>query len=120
MESIASADLIELVLIQRESITAQLQFWLSATFAVIVATFVAGSKLSARYRISIAVLYTLATLMTFAGWITNGRELLNIYTELQSRGLSIEAPWTMALLQLLIIIIGTAVTLLFLFQNSET
>ncbi len=61
MDSIASADLMELVLLQRESFDFQLQFWITATFAVIVASFVAGQKLTVRYRLVLGALYLLTT-----------------------------------------------------------
>jgi len=46
VDQISSADLLNLVLAQRSSIDLQFQFWLTITFAVIVASFIAGPRQS--------------------------------------------------------------------------
>ena len=119
MESIETADLIELVLIMREPLGSQLQFWLTASFAVIVASFVAGSRLTVRFRVSIGLLYLLATAMTFAGWAAIGEELFVLYKELESRGVELEPPWMVAGLRLFLLILGTVLTLVFLYQDRH-
>ena len=119
MESIETSDLIELALIQREALSAQLQFWLSATFAVIVASFVAGSRLTARYRLSIGLLYLLATAMTFAGWVESGEEIFSWYAELESRGIFFDAPIFTIVLRFLLMTVGTVLTIVFLYQDRR-
>ena len=61
MEHIASSDLIDLLLLQREAIDVQFQFWISVTFALVVACFVAGSKIQPGYRLLLGGLYLMAT-----------------------------------------------------------
>lgn len=119
MESLETADLIELVLMQREAISSQLQFWLSATFAVILASFFAGSKLTGRYRLCVGLLYLLATAMTLAGWGEIGEELLMMFEELEKRGISIDPPWAAVILRFSLIALGAIITLIFLFHDRH-
>ncbi|CAA0100666.1 Uncharacterised protein [Halioglobus japonicus] len=119
MESMETADIVEIALIQREAIGAQLQFWLSATFAVIVASFVAGSRLTSRHRFYIGLLYLLATAMTFAGWAESGSEIVRWYAELESRGILFDAPMFTVVLRVLLMTVGTVLTITFLYQNRE-
>ena len=51
MDQIPTSDLLSLLLTQRGSIDLQFQFWLSITFAVIVAGFVAGRRLDFKLRL---------------------------------------------------------------------
>ena len=61
MDQIPTSDLLNLLLTQRASIDLQFQFWLSITFAVIVAGFVAGRRLDLKLRLLAAALYVLAS-----------------------------------------------------------
>lgn len=119
MESVETADLIELVLMQREALYSQMQFWLSATFAVILASFFAGSKLTGRYRLFVGLLYLLATAMTLAGWGEIGEEIMMMFDELERRGISIDPPWSAIVLRLSLIAIGATITLVFLFHDRH-
>ena len=119
MESLETADLIELVLIQREALNSQLQFWISATFAVIAASFVAGPRLTTRYRLSIGLLYFLTTAMTLTGWAAAGEELMSMYAVLGSRGVTIDPPWVSATLRLMLMVLGTMLTLVFLYHDRS-
>ena len=120
MESIASADLIELILLQRGSFDTQFQFWITTTFAVIVASFAAGSRLSGRYRLVVAALYILSTFMLFARWAYDGREMLLLVTEVQSRGIDFRPPIVFALAKLVLIVFGTVTTLTFLYHDAKS
>ena len=50
MNDISTSDLLNLVLTQRGNIDLQFQFWLTITFAVIVAAYSAGDRLDRRLR----------------------------------------------------------------------
>ena len=119
MESVETADLIELVLIQREALASQLQFWLSVTFAVIAASFIAGPRLTARYRFSIGLLYFLATAMTMTGWVAAGDELLAMHVELGARGVNVDTPWVTAVLRFTLMALGAVLTLMFLYHDRH-
>ena len=46
-----------------------IEFWVSATFAVIVARFVAGERLTRRVLQAMTVLYVMATLLSFTRYV---------------------------------------------------
>ncbi len=119
MESIDSADLLELVLLHREALSSQTQFWLTSSFAVIVASFVAGPRLTGRYRIFIGLLYLLVTVYVFGGLVIVSRELVPIFEELQSRGISAQIPIIAASSRVLLLLFGTFLTLVFLYQDQK-
>ena len=72
MDQIPTADLLNLLLTQRASIDLQFQFWLSITFAVIVAGFVAGPRLHYGLRLLAAVRYVVATAHLAIRWMYDG------------------------------------------------
>ena len=64
MDQYSFAELTELYFIRESGIDIQFQFWLTITFATVVATFVAGNnRLGRRLRWVAAVLYLLATVV---------------------------------------------------------
>jgi hypothetical protein len=77
VEAFSAAELIELTLIANELLDAQFEYWLSISFAAVVATFIGGDYLSRKMRYVLVVLYLLAsTLLIFKylsvlGWTTN-------------------------------------------------
>ena len=57
--------------------------------------------------------------MTFAGWVVYGKELIAIFTELESCGVIVDAPYAMAALRLLLMVVGTLLTLVFLYRDRQ-
>ncbi len=51
MESLSTAELIEIAMSMRESLDDQFQYWLTITFAVVVGSFIAGHKLNKNLRL---------------------------------------------------------------------
>ena len=117
MESIETADLIELIIIQREMIASQTQFWLSVTFAVIAASFLAGARLTIRYRLFIGLLYVLATAMSLTASAAYGQELLTMHEAILSRGVNVDTPVVAAVLRFTLMGLGTVLTLTFLYHD---
>lgn len=72
MDQVSTSDLLNLLLTQRASIDMQFQFWLSITFAVIVAGLVAGRRVNLKLRLLAAVLYVLATAHLATRWMYDG------------------------------------------------
>ena len=77
MNERSNIDLLNLVLLQRSSIDLQFQFWLSITFAVVVASFTAGPRLIFQLRLyglnaaySIIIFLILASLTIFNALVT--------------------------------------------------
>ena len=117
MNSIASADLIALMLVLRESMDIQIQFWISVTFAVVVASFSAGKKLSFRLRILSSLLYLVATATFIARWQHDYAEMQMLLAEINSRGLEFEVLLVPATLRIALIAIGTVATIIFMFKD---
>ena len=61
MSDFSSAELVEIIFLARSEMDLQLQYWLSVTFAVVVAAFVAGERLTPMLRYLVTTLYVLAT-----------------------------------------------------------
>jgi len=63
MDSISNAELVELFFAAQELLDAQFQYWLSASIAAIVASFVAGERLTRKMGYILVVLYLGATML---------------------------------------------------------
>ena len=55
MEQLSNAELAELFLIMESAIYTQFEYWLTITFAVVVAAFVAGKRLNRNLRFALAL-----------------------------------------------------------------
>ncbi|HEX7373416.1 MAG TPA: hypothetical protein VF277_00450 [Steroidobacteraceae bacterium] len=120
MDQISSADLLNLVLAQRSSIDQQFQSWLTITFAVIVAGFIAGPRLVPRLRLIVAVLYVMATAHLTARWMSDGITAGEWVKVLASRGVVYQVPWVAASLRMVLMLLGTVSALIFLFWHAKT
>ena len=72
MDQVPTADLLNLLFVQRGSIDLQFQFWLSITFAVLAAGFVAGPRLRRGLRLLAAFLYAMASAHLMMRWMYDG------------------------------------------------
>ena len=120
MDSISTADLLELGLLLRDDIEDQFEFWLSVTFAVIAASFVAGAKLKLSWRAIVGGLYILTTSLFYIRFRMSGALLNSYVQEAIDRG----AIWTevgapLPMLRTLIFAAGTIATIWFLYWNSR-
>lgn len=120
MDQISSADLLNLVLAQRSSIDLQFQFWLTITFAVIVASFIAGARLVPRLRLLAAILYVTASAHITARWMSDGMTANQWLKVLASRGVDYQVPWIAAYLRMGLMLLGTVSALVFLFWHAKT
>lgn len=119
MDQIPSSDLLNLLLTQRTSIDTQFQFWLSITFAVTVAGFVAGRSVNLKLRLLVAVLYVLATAHLATRWMYDGAVGERWVKVLVSRGIDIGIPWHSVYLRIAVMLLGTVSTLVFLFRHDR-
>lgn len=67
-------------------VTDQFQFWMAATFAVVIASYTAGDRLAPWARISIAVLYTLAVALFLSRFLGAADEILVLLQRLSDIG----------------------------------
>ena len=78
MDAISTAELLEIAMLLRDDLEDQFQFWLSITFAVIVASFIAGDRLRFSWRTIVGTLYLLATVL-FAVRLSESAQNLMLY-----------------------------------------
>ena len=116
MDQIATSDLLALLLTQRESIDQSFQFWLTVTFAVIAAGFVAGRRLGRRFRLLAALLYVMATAQLVIRLVHDGDTGYRWAQELGERGVDIAVPMPAVYVRMALIAIGTVSALVFLLR----
>ena len=119
MESVSNAELMELIIILRSSLDTLLQFWLTTTFAVVAASFLAGPKLTFGFRVLVSLLYLLATLMVMSRWFSEGQEIFMLIEALQARDLPYGIPWASVVFRSALILLGTVTALIFLYHNRK-
>ncbi len=117
---LTNEELIELAGVVMENINGQFQLWLTITFGVIIASYVAGHRLSRFLQWSLATLYLLVSvllLLVLASVVQFGNQMSGAG---QASILSVAAvyqliPW----LRVVIWIVGTVVTIAFIFRGSR-
>ncbi len=85
MESVPTAELIELLLNLVNQLDLQFQYWLSVSFAVIVTSYIAGDRLSMKIRIYIFLLYILASSIFSIRYFGSRTQVLFLSQELLTR-----------------------------------
>ncbi len=100
------------------------EFWVSATFAVLVARFVAGERLTRGVLRVMAVLYVMATLLSFTRYFLLANRVRICQDELVRAGMSpFEQPQplfgAMVLLVLGLYAVGTAAAVYFLMGRGS-
>jgi hypothetical protein len=73
---VVEVQLLELLLEVNQDIDTQFQVWISVTFAVLVASFVAGRKLTGGARFSIAVLYVCAAVILYLRYMRGAQDYI--------------------------------------------
>jgi hypothetical protein len=120
VDSLSTAELLELMMILREHIGTQFQYWLSITFAILVARYIAGERFLISWRIFTAVLYGLATAVFSISIYVGALNFRNYLGELGTRG----DLWTgqssiLIGIRMTLIMVGTIGTLWFLFAPDS-
>jgi hypothetical protein len=117
MDQVTTSDLLSLVLAQRANIDLQFQFWLTITFAVIVASFSAGDRLNGRLRMFAAVLYFLATVHLATRWTFDGMVGARWVAVLAARGVDIGIPWFAVYTRVALMAIGSVAAIALLIRS---
>jgi hypothetical protein len=117
VDQFSPAELAELFFIAESAIDAQFQFWIAITFAVIVANFVAGRRLSKRSRSVIALLYALAVVVLVSRWYYVAADATQFITQLQKHGVVLHFRWVTVISRVVLVTLGTTASLLFLLSN---
>ena len=69
MEQLSPAELLEFIMLHESVIDSQLQFWMTATFGIVVASFAARDVLTHRMRLIVSGLYLVATFVFASRWL---------------------------------------------------
>ena len=121
MEQYSPAELSELFLQAQALIDTQFQYWMSITFAVVVAGFVAGERLTLKFRFIVGLLYALATITLMLRATSSGRDAVAIANTLQESGsIVFHIGPSIILSRALLIGLGTIAALYFLFVSRGT
>ncbi len=121
MEQFSPAELAELAFLARSAMDAQFQYWISITFAVVAAGFIAGKRLTQKMRYAVAVLYALATLLLIARFVSIAPTTNAVIAALEEAGVDIIPPvgWTIVASRYLIFGFGTVAALYFLLGEKH-
>ena len=112
------AELQELVLLSEASIDWQFQFWLTVTFAIIVASFVGRNVLTGSLRHVIAFLYLLATFVFASRWYYNYLDLVIYGDMIEALGYELLVPYATAISRMLLMVVGTLTAVYFVYSAS--
>ena len=120
MDSLSTAEILDLMMILREHIGTQFQYWLSITFALLVARYIAGERFLMSWRIFAAVLYVLATAVFIISIYVGALNFRIFLGELETRG----DLWTgqssiLVGIRMTLFMLGTIGTLWFLFVTDS-
>ena len=119
MENLKPADLLELILLSEASIDYQVEFWLTVSFAAVVACFAAGDLLTKKMRWLISFLYLIATVVFASRWYYNAVEVLAYVEALKAQGVDIPVGYVSGVSRMVLFGCGTLATIFFLNLNSK-
>ena len=120
MDSLSTAELLELAMILRDDLGTQFQYWLSITFAILIASYIAGKRFLMPWRIFAAVLYGLATAVFSIRYYVSGLNFRNYLGELGTRGdLWTDQTSILIGIRMTLFVVGTIGTLWFLFATDS-
>ncbi len=110
----SASEFYELVLLIEASIDAQFEFWLTVTFATVVATFIADEKLTRTLRLVIAVSYVLATAVIASRWFYETSKILELSSTLENEQFNaFPVPVVTIVARVLLVAGGSLATLYF-------
>ena len=118
-EALTIEEQIELYNAVFSNVNTQFELWLTITFAVIIASYIAGHKLSRSLQYLVAVLYTLVSLLLLLMLINAIRFL----GELSGVGIFADSddPLTVVIvvLRMFVWFVGSGATLVFIFKGQS-
>ena len=120
MDQMSTAELTELYLTMQSSISTQFEYWLTVTFAIVVARFVAGTRLNRKLRFGLALLYALACAVLLSRWTYSGLDMTSFRAALLESGVVLITPWVTIISRLLLFTLGTAASLYFLVSERPS
>ena len=119
MEQLSTAEILELMLVHEQFIDSQIEFWLTVTFATIVASFAGREYMTKTNRNIVGLLYLIATVVFISRWFYEAIDLGGYLVILADRGIEASPPIITAIFRLLLVVLGGFATIYFLAKNTE-
>jgi hypothetical protein len=118
-EELNNEELIQLYEVVTNSVNAQFELWLTITFAVIIASHIAGQRLAKSFQYIIATLYTAVSVLLFLMLL--GAVQFSAQFDTLAIGTSSEAGLIKIIgaLRGLVWIFGSIVTIVFIFKGHK-
>ncbi len=113
LDSVSTSEILQLMLQHEQFIDSQVEFWLTVTFATIVASFVGKNALTKAMRRIATVLYLVASAVFVSRMLYEAQDLLSYVDVLEIRGVSIDPPYITGIARYLLIILGVSATVYF-------
>ncbi len=117
MDQLSTAELAELFLIMESAMYTQFEYWLTVTFAVVVASFVAGKRVNRKLRFGLALLYALATVVLMSRFYYIAADATDFRAALLESGVALRTPWVSIISRVSLFALGTAAALYFLLRE---
>ena len=118
MDQVSAAELFELVILSEASIDNQFQFWLSITFAAVVASYITEQRLTHSLRLALSCACLLATVVLMSRWYNDYLRLMRIVAEFQNLGIQgFSRPWVTIISRLVLMIAGSVATAWFVYSG---
>jgi len=118
MDNLSTAELAELYLIMEEAINTQFEYWITITFAVVVASFVAGRRFNRRLRFALALLYGLSTVVLVSRLGYNALDAADFREALLASGVTLRTPSVTIISRITLFLLGTSAALVFLLSET--
>ena len=119
MDQLSTAELMELIFLHQSMIDTQVQFWMTATFAIVVASFARRSFLTRTTRLMVCGLYLVATFVFVSRWAYVTRDIFTLNQALADLGVTLAPPWATIFARVVLMAFGTLATLHFVLARSS-
>ena len=122
MENPEIVELLQLLLAREQHIDTQVQFWLTTSFATIVAAYAGRNTLSQKLRHIVTALYLLATLMFVSRWYYDVISIFSIVqqiSEIRGQDTTESPPYVTIVSRVLLMISGTLATVYFIYNSAK-
>lgn len=118
-EELTNEELIQLYDVVTSSVNAQFELWLTITFAVIIASYLAGHRLASSLQYLIATLYAAVSVLLFLMLL--GAVQFSQQFDTLNLGASSESNVVLAIvvLRISVWILGTIATIVFIFKGHK-
>lgn len=122
--ALSEAELVELFLLAVQTLDSNFEFWVTASFALLVASYFVREEISAPMFTIITGLYISASALFSIRLYTTGRTITSIRDQLESMDaetaiISTAENFLVSGLYFLVVVVGTASTLLFVYSRYK-